>query len=277
VSDRSVVYERPFRAHLDVPDFFYSLPFHYYTTSALVEAWFAAPSVTLRRQLINWPPFADAARTIACPVWKLFDFEQIPKALYTRPGTRTGSKKDSRASLHPRFDMIYRLLKRAVLSGHVRITWRPRFKLLVDKATESKSKSTACVIRRQLLLSLIFGDVRDVPAYKPLDAPFGYAYDFTSTVQEFDSMSRLDQWKTTLLLRAKKRCAARDTAGGDDDGGGWRGVRWGCCTAPPALGLPACNMPRPWLTNVLLFANPFLFSTATGCKFCWVPFVGLFC
>ncbi len=80
--------------------------------------------------------------------------------------------------------MIYRLLKRAVLSGHVRITWRPRFKLLVDDATETKSKSTACVIRRQLLLSLIFGDVRDVPAYKPLDAPFGYAYDFTSTVLE---------------------------------------------------------------------------------------------
>ncbi len=40
---------------------------------------------------------------------------------------------------------------------------------------------------------------------------------FTSVVQEFDSMSRLDQWKTTLLLRAKKRCAARETAGGDDD------------------------------------------------------------
>jgi alpha-soluble NSF attachment protein len=40
---------------------------------------------------------------------------------------------------------------------------------------------------------------------------------FTATVQEFDSMSRLDTWKTTLLLRAKKRCAARETAGGDDD------------------------------------------------------------
>ncbi len=40
---------------------------------------------------------------------------------------------------------------------------------------------------------------------------------FTAVVQEFDSMSRLDQWKTTLLLRAKKRCASRETAGGDDD------------------------------------------------------------
>ena len=68
VSDRSVVYERPFRTHLDVPDFFYSLPFHYYTTSALVEAWFAAPSAIERRRLIDWPPFADAAGTIACPV-----------------------------------------------------------------------------------------------------------------------------------------------------------------------------------------------------------------
>jgi alpha-soluble NSF attachment protein len=26
---------------------------------------------------------------------------------------------------------------------------------------------------------------------------------FTDVVKEFDSMSRLDQWKTTLLLRAK--------------------------------------------------------------------------
>ncbi len=68
VSDRYVVYERPFRTHLVVPDFFYSLPFHYYTTSALVEAWFAAPSAIERRRLIDWPPFADAAGTIACPV-----------------------------------------------------------------------------------------------------------------------------------------------------------------------------------------------------------------
>jgi alpha-soluble NSF attachment protein len=40
---------------------------------------------------------------------------------------------------------------------------------------------------------------------------------FTAVIQEFDSMSRLDQWKTTLLLRAKKRCASREAAGGDDE------------------------------------------------------------
>ena len=39
---------------------------------------------------------------------------------------------------------------------------------------------------------------------------------FTSVVQEFDSMSRLDSWKTTLLLRAKKRCASMEAAGEDD-------------------------------------------------------------
>lgn len=33
---------------------------------------------------------------------------------------------------------------------------------------------------------------------------------FTDVVKEYDSMSRLDQWKTTLLLRAKKRCVAEE-------------------------------------------------------------------
>jgi len=40
---------------------------------------------------------------------------------------------------------------------------------------------------------------------------------FTATVQEFDSMSRLDAWKTALLLRAKKRCAANEVGDGEDD------------------------------------------------------------
>ena len=33
---------------------------------------------------------------------------------------------------------------------------------------------------------------------------------FTGVIAEYDSMSRLDQWKTTLLLRAKKRCVEKD-------------------------------------------------------------------
>lgn len=33
----------------------------------------------------------------------------------------------------------------------------------------------------------------------------GDADKFTDAIQEFDSMTRLDSWKTTLLLRSKKR------------------------------------------------------------------------
>ncbi len=39
---------------------------------------------------------------------------------------------------------------------------------------------------------------------------------FTDTIAEFDSMTRLDPWKTTLLLRAKKRIEARDEVDEED-------------------------------------------------------------
>ena len=40
---------------------------------------------------------------------------------------------------------------------------------------------------------------------------------FTDAVAEFDSMTRLDQWKTTLLLRAKKRIEGGPAAFGADE------------------------------------------------------------
>lgn len=39
---------------------------------------------------------------------------------------------------------------------------------------------------------------------------------FTDTIAEFDSMTRLDGWKTTLLLRAKKRIQSRDEVDEED-------------------------------------------------------------
>lgn len=33
---------------------------------------------------------------------------------------------------------------------------------------------------------------------------------FTDSLAEFDNMTRLDAWKTSLLLRVKKRMAAAD-------------------------------------------------------------------
>ena len=40
---------------------------------------------------------------------------------------------------------------------------------------------------------------------------------FTDAVAEFDSMTRLDQWKTLLLLRAKKRIEGGPAAFGEDE------------------------------------------------------------
>ena len=40
---------------------------------------------------------------------------------------------------------------------------------------------------------------------------------FTDAVAEFDSMTRLDQWKTMLLLRAKKRIEGGPHAFGADE------------------------------------------------------------
>lgn len=43
----------------------------------------------------------------------------------------------------------------------------------------------------------------------------GNAEKFTAAVQEYDSMTKLDSWKTTLLLKAKKRVAASELEGED--------------------------------------------------------------
>jgi alpha-soluble NSF attachment protein len=40
---------------------------------------------------------------------------------------------------------------------------------------------------------------------------------FTSALAEFDSMTRLDAWKTALLLRVKKRIAGGAAEGGEED------------------------------------------------------------
>jgi hypothetical protein len=180
VKDYMYVAERPVSKHLDAPAFFYDLPFHYFhlDSSVLVEAWFAAPTVADRRNLIEWPNYADAAETIRCPIWKLFDFEAIPKALYTRPGS--GNKKGSRSLLHPQLEMLFTLLKNAIMRGNIRVTWRTRFRLLIDEAASKPQK--AQILRRQLILSLILGDVHDFPGYTPRDSPC--SYNFTSTVQD---------------------------------------------------------------------------------------------
>lgn len=40
---------------------------------------------------------------------------------------------------------------------------------------------------------------------------------FATSVAEFDSMTRLDNWKTNMLLRVKKRLTLRATGGDPDE------------------------------------------------------------
>ena len=39
---------------------------------------------------------------------------------------------------------------------------------------------------------------------------------FTNAIQEYDSMTRLDSWKTSLLLKAKKRIEVHDEEDEED-------------------------------------------------------------
>jgi hypothetical protein len=190
ISESAEIRARPHRSHLDMPDFFYSLPFHYLHSSVLAEAWFAAPSVSHRRRLIRWPSHMDAAGAYPCPITKLWEAKDIPETLY-KP-TRVGSgPKTPRTALHPQLEFIYDLLKSAILSDNIRVKWRSCYSDRLEQATAkltqgAKLPQGALHLKRQLYLSLIFGDVRDVPNYKPPESFFGYKYNFISTVDSVE-------------------------------------------------------------------------------------------
>ena len=177
VSEASSVSDRSITRHTDMPSFFHELPFHYVNSSPLVEAWFAAPTAAERRGLIAWPSHADVAKTIRCPTWKLFTFEELPSAIYKRTGS--SSDRNPRAPLHPQIELIYNLLSAAIEHGNIRISWRVRYQLLLDNAPNVTAQTE---LRRRLIFSLIFGDVREVPNYSPPDALLGHSYTFTPTL-----------------------------------------------------------------------------------------------
>ena len=171
VSDRSVA------RHYDMPGFFYELPFHYLNSSPLVEAWFAAPSASERRSLIAWPTHADVAKTVRCPVWKLFTVEEIDPCLYRNTGS--SSNRTPKATLHPQLELIYDLLSAAIQYDNIRVKWRARYQLQLDKAPSATKRTE---LRTQLILSLILGDVRDVANYSPPDALLRHSYTYSSAV-----------------------------------------------------------------------------------------------
>ena len=175
--------ERPHTAHLDMPDFVYHLPFHFMNSSILVEAWFAAPSIRERRELIVWPPFVDSSSKHSLPISRVWSFEEIPQDLVTR--TRSGAgNRVPRLQLHPNLEHIFLLLQNAIRYDNIRVKWRVRYQLQLQalQSAMPASRVSRIEFQRRLIFSLIFGDVRDVISHQPRGTVV--PYNVTSTVED---------------------------------------------------------------------------------------------
>lgn len=53
--------------------------------------------------------------------------------------------------------------------------------------------------------------------FTPLLPPFFPRQAFTTAVAEFDAMTRLDNWKTAMLIKVKARLRARATGAEPDE------------------------------------------------------------
>ena len=166
--DRHVV--RPYTRHIDMPVYFHFLPFHYMNSSVLVEAWFAAPSLAERRSLIFWPPSIDCDGVYPLRIDRLWDFYQIPEPLFKVTGG--GSSKKPCLQLHPSIQLIYDLLKQAILNDNVRVAWRARHNLDLQVAALKQAQQ----IKRRLYLSLIVGDLHEIRNYRPPGAVTSYTH-----------------------------------------------------------------------------------------------------
>jgi hypothetical protein len=180
VTATSATVDRPHSRHLDMPHYFNLLPFHYMNSSALVEAWFAAPTIADRRRLIDWPSHLDSSSVHRFPADRIWSFDEIPELFYRRTGFNgNGKTMTPRLQLHPNIQFIYDLIQKAINHDNIRIKWRVRFQVLISRAN---SKSTKQELNRRLRLSLIFGDVRDVHDYHRPGTIRPYS--ITSTVEE---------------------------------------------------------------------------------------------
>jgi ribonuclease HI len=188
-------YERLISAHLDIPDFVYLLPFHFLNSSILVEAWFAAPSVRERRELIVWPPFIDTSSKYRLPIDRVWSYEELDQYPDLWRVTRSGSSGRSRLQLHPNLQYIYVLLKKAIQYDNIRVKWRVRYATLLQHASTNTARID---IKRRLCFSLIFGDTRDLVNYRPPGTVC--AYNITSTVEEVLCVPVCRQNITTVTI-----------------------------------------------------------------------------
>jgi hypothetical protein len=139
-------------------------------SSILVEAWFAAPSLAERRALINWPPSIDRDGVYPLRVDELWDFYEIPESLFKVTGG--GSSKTPRLQFHPSIQLIYDLIKQAILHDNVRVSWKVRHKVDLQMAALQPAQQ----IKRRLYLSLIVGDLCEIRNYRPLWAVAAYTH-----------------------------------------------------------------------------------------------------
>ncbi len=172
VSDKDRHVVRPHTRHIDMPEYFYSLPFHFVNSSVLVGAWFAAPSLAERRNLINWPPSIDLSGEYPLPVDRVWDFYEIPERLYKRVSGE-GSRKQPRLKLHPSIEFIYVLIRQAIKHDNVRVTWRARYRSDLQMAS---SLLDLLQIKRRLCISLIVGDLREIRNYRPPGSVAAYTH-----------------------------------------------------------------------------------------------------
>ena len=161
-----------------MPDFMCLLPFHFMNSSILVEAWFAALSIEERRELIEWPPFVDTSSTHSLHISRIWSFADIPTDLWTRTASGSSGRKLPVLQLHPNIEHIYSLLQRAIRCDNIRVKWRVRYQTLLDAAAGTEHQ----LLLKRLILSLIFGDVRDVIGHRPPGTIM--PYNITSTVDE---------------------------------------------------------------------------------------------
>jgi hypothetical protein len=173
VSDKDRRTARPHSLHIDMPEYFYSLPFHYVNSSVLVEAWFAAPSLAERRNLINWPSSIDLDGKHRLPVDRVWDFYEIPERLFKRVRVVGSSNKLPRLKLHPSIELIYVLIKRAILHDNIRVKWKVRHSSDLQMAT---SLAASQQIKRRLYLSLIVGDIHEIRNYRPPGTVLAYTH-----------------------------------------------------------------------------------------------------
>lgn len=92
-----------------------------------------------------------------------------------------------------------------------------RSRMVASQLCRNDAVALSNALERYQEMDPSFGETRECKFLQELAAATedGDATAFTNVVAEFDSMSKLDAWKTRVLLTAKRLVAARENGGED--------------------------------------------------------------